>query len=57
MRFRTSPILGELTKAAAGHELRFPSRSNLGPDKSPPKEVLEHMNKILGGIKKELTLQ
>jgi len=44
--------LGDLTKAAAGHELKFSLQIQVGTDKSPPADVVEQMNKILGGIKK-----
>lgn len=43
--------LGELTKAAAGHELRISIQIQVGTDKSPPNNVLEQMNRILSGIK------
>jgi len=48
--------LGELTKAAAGHDLKFSLQIELGSDQQPPDEVVEQMNRILGGIKKGMRL-
>ena len=49
--------LGEMTKAAAGHELKFSVQIQVGTDKAPPDDVVEQMNKILGGIKKGMKLE
>jgi len=49
--------LGELTKAAAGHQLRFSLHILVGTDKALPDEVLTEMNRILGGIKQGMRLE
>ena len=49
--------LGEMTKAAAGHELKFSVQIQVGTDKAPPDDVVEQMNKILVGIKKGMRLE
>ncbi|HNB67475.1 MAG TPA: hypothetical protein PLR94_07240 [Accumulibacter sp.] len=49
--------LGELTKAAAGHQLRFSLHIQVGTDKALPDEVLTEMNRILGGIKQGMRLE
>jgi hypothetical protein len=49
--------LGELTKAAAGHELKFSVQIQVGTDKTPPENVVEQLNKILGGIRKGMKLE
>lgn len=49
--------LGDLTKAAAGHELKLSVQIQVGTDKAPPDDVVEQMNKILVGIKKGMRLE
>lgn len=39
--------MGELTKAAAGHDLRYSVRIELGGDKVPPQDVVEAVNQVL----------
>jgi hypothetical protein len=46
-----------MTKAAAGHALKFSVQIQVGTDKAPPDDVLERMNKILGGIRKGMRLE
>jgi hypothetical protein len=49
--------LGELTKAAAGYDLKFSVQIQVGTDKAPPDNVVEQMNEILGGIRKGMRLE
>jgi hypothetical protein len=49
--------LGDLTKAAAGHELELVGSVQVGTDKAPPDDVVEQMNKILVGIEKGMRLE
>lgn len=39
--------MGEITKAAAGHELRFSVRVELGGEKTPPQDVVDSVNEVL----------
>lgn len=56
LRYRTAQV-GDLTKAAAGHELKFSVQIQVGTDKAPPEEVIEKINGILDGIKKGMRLE
>ena len=42
-----SDVVAELTKAAAGHDLRFFVRVELGGEKAPPDSVVEAVNQVL----------
>ena len=42
-----SDVVAELTKAAAGHDLRFFVRVELGGEKAPPDTVVEAVNQVL----------
>ncbi len=52
-----SDAVSELTKVAAGHELRFFLRVELGGEKTPPDEVVEAINKALSKVSSSLKLE
>lgn len=49
-------VIGDLTTAAVGHDLKFHLRIELGGDITPQKDVLETLNKILRDVSENLTL-
>ncbi|MCX7017989.1 MAG: DUF499 domain-containing protein [Candidatus Sumerlaeota bacterium] len=49
--------IGEITKAAAGTEMRFVVRIEFGGDVLPPAEVVEKINEILKDVSGELRLR
>jgi hypothetical protein len=49
--------VAEVAKAAAGHDLRFFVRVELGGEKAPPEDVVEAVNKILTKVSGNLKLE
>lgn len=52
-----SDVVAELTKAAAGHDLRFFLRVELGGEKAPPDSVVEAVNQMLAKVSGLLRLE
>jgi hypothetical protein len=52
-----SDAVGELTEAAAGHDLRFFVRVELGGDNTPPEDVVRAVNKVLTKLSVDLNLE
>jgi hypothetical protein len=50
-------VVGDLTRAAAGHDLEFHLRIELGGEEPPPDKTVEEMNKILKPISDEMKLR
>ena len=50
-------VVAEITKAAAGHELRFHLRVELGGEKPAPKEVVDAVNEALAKVSPTLKLE
>jgi hypothetical protein len=49
--------VAEVAKAAAGHDLRFFVRVELGGEKAPPEDVVEAVNKVLTKVSGNLKLE
>jgi hypothetical protein len=49
--------VAEITKAAAGHEIKYVVRIDLGGDKPAPDAVVEEVNKALAKVSNKLKLQ
>ena len=49
--------VAEVAKAAAGHDLRFFVRVELGSEKAPPEDVVEAVNKVLTKVSGNLKLE
>ena len=51
-------VIGDLKSAAAGHEIKFHLRIELGSgDTPPPTELIERVNQILGEVSEDLELE
>lgn len=50
-------ILGELTKAAAGHELRFTLQIHVGGQTTPPEALIQKFNDLLKTVSDQLKLE
>ena len=50
-------VVGEVVGIAVGHDLKFTLRVELGGDTPPPDDVIEKLNKTLGGISDDLRLR
>ena len=50
-------VVADIAKAAAGHELRFHLRVELGGDKPAPKEVVDAVNEALAKVLPALKLE
>ena len=49
--------IGDITKAAAGHELKVRVEISLGGDKTPPDDVVAKIDELLKGVSDKLRLK
>lgn len=52
-----SDAVAELSKAAAGHDLRFFMRVALGGENAPPESIIEAVNAVLTKVSRDLKLE
>lgn len=50
-------VVGDLTRVAVGHDLKFHLRIELGGEDAPPDKMVQEMNKILKSIIKDMQLR
>lgn len=50
-------VVGDLTRVAVGHDLKFHLRIELGGEDAPPDKTVQEMNKILKSIIKDMQLR
>ncbi len=50
-------VIGELTAAAVGYELKFHLRIELGSKTSPPQTIADQINQILQQVSREMHLK
>lgn len=50
-------VVGDLTRVAVGHDLKFHLRIELGGEDPPPDKTVQEMNKILKSIIKDMQLR